>query len=61
MRSRTDSEFADFVSQSVQRHTDGDWGDSNFIDKEANDLALKTGDPVTSIYIYTHQREKSLM
>jgi hypothetical protein len=36
-------EFAEFVAKSIQRHTQGDWGDLDEDDRRLNDAALKSG------------------
>ena len=38
-----DIEFAKFVTESLKRHANGDWGDMCQDDKDENDLALKQG------------------
>lgn len=42
--------FAGFVSQSVQRHANGDWGDLSDFDKSLNDSALTDGTRILSAY-----------
>lgn len=37
------TEFAEFATASLQRHTSGDWGDMSQEDKDANDEAVKLG------------------
>ena len=39
-----DSKFARFVTDSLRRHANCDWGDMCQEDKEENNLALKDGD-----------------
>jgi len=38
-----DSEFAQFVQESLRRHAMGDWGDMSQGDRKENDLAVKAG------------------
>lgn len=44
------SNFYKFVHQSIQRHLQGDWGDTCEEDKEANEVALKEGGRLFSVY-----------
>lgn len=37
------TEFAEFATASLQRHTSGDWGDMSQEDKDANDEAVRLG------------------
>ena len=38
------------IQQALKRHLKGDWGDLHEDDKEANDLALESGDRLLSAY-----------
>jgi len=44
------SEFAQFVQKSLNRHVKGDWGDVDDEDKQTNDQALKQGTRLLSAY-----------
>jgi len=44
-------EFAKFVYLSISRHVAGDWGDACEEDRASNDLALKEGDRLLSVYV----------
>lgn len=43
-------EFAKFVTISLKRHTNGDWGDVNKEDKVENELSVKAGFRLLSAY-----------
>lgn len=45
-----DTEFSKHVFQSVQRHLAGDWGDLCDEDRTANELALRQGGRLFSVY-----------
>ena len=47
---KTDSNFASFVSQSLQRHLAGDWGDLCQEDKKENEFSLKNNLRLLSAY-----------
>jgi hypothetical protein len=47
---RQDPRFAEFVSQSLQRHVGGDWGALEAKDRWANDLALIKHERLLSAY-----------
>jgi len=38
-----DIEFTKFITNSLRRHVNGDWGDMSSGDKEENNLSLKEG------------------
>ena len=42
--------FAQFVNESLQRHIRGDWGDLGQEDKQENELSLKEGYRLLSVY-----------
>ncbi|MPL89233.1 hypothetical protein SDC9_35266 [bioreactor metagenome] len=44
------SEFAQFIQKSLNRHVKGDWGDVDEEDKQTNDQALKQGTRMLSAY-----------
>ena len=44
------SDFAQFVQKSLNRHVKGDWGDVDDEDKETNNQALKQGTRLLSAY-----------
>ena len=43
-------DFAQFVQKSFNRHVNGDWGNVDDEDKQANDQALKQGTRLLSAY-----------
>lgn len=43
-------EFSKFVTQSIIRHANGDWGDLEAEDKEANDYAVDHEERIFSAY-----------
>lgn len=45
-----DGEFARFITDSLKRHADGDWGDLGEADREENELSLKEGFRLFSAY-----------
>jgi len=45
-----DKEFAKFVTESLGRHTRGDWGDLCQEDKQMNDHAITDGSRILSAY-----------
>ena len=45
-----DPVFAKFLSHSIQRHINGDWGDLCQEDRDANDQALINGGRILSKY-----------
>ncbi len=47
-----DTDFAEFVKQSLTRHFQCDWGDLSQSDKETNDNAFATDERVFSVYVY---------
>ena len=44
------SDFAQFIQKSLNRHDKGDWGDVDEEDKQTNDQALKQGTRLLSAY-----------
>jgi hypothetical protein len=46
----TNTEFAMFVTESLQRHSSGDWGDLPEEDKRENELSLREGFRLLSAY-----------
>ncbi|MFC1910383.1 hypothetical protein ACFLXC_03710 [Chloroflexota bacterium] len=42
--------FAKFVTESLNRHVKGDWGELNDEDKQENELSLKEGFSILSAY-----------
>jgi len=44
------SDFAQFIQKSLNRHVKGDWGDVDDEDKETNNQALKQGTRLLSTY-----------
>lgn len=47
-----DEKFAKFVTDSLKRHANGDWGDLHKEDRQENELSLKEGLRVFSVYQY---------
>lgn len=47
-----DKGFSKFISDSLERHTKGDWGDLGKEDSQENELALKKGCRLFSRYQY---------
>ena len=45
-----DTPFAKFVTESLGRHANGDWGDLSQEDKDENELSLKEGFRLLSAY-----------
>jgi hypothetical protein len=45
-----DSDFAEFIQKSLNRHVKGDWGDVDKEDQKANNYALKHGTRLLSAY-----------
>ena len=54
----TDTEFAEFVQQSLARHFSCDWGNSPKEDCLANDMALATDDRILSSYVHEKSDRK---
>jgi len=50
LKMNQDEKFREFVSKSLKRHSEGDWGDVCASDKALNDKSLKIGDRVLSAY-----------
>jgi hypothetical protein len=46
-----DSRFAKFVTDSLKRHSKGDWGDIGEEDKKENELSLREGYRLLSSYV----------
>jgi len=44
------SDFAQFIRKSLNRHVTGDWGEMTNEDKEMNDQSLKEGERLLSAY-----------
>ncbi len=42
--------FAKQVTQSIKKHSCGDWGDTCKVDKAENEIAVKQGDQILSVY-----------
>lgn len=51
-----DERFAKFVFDSLKRHDNGDWGDLCEDDRQENELSLKEGFRLFSVY--RHEEEK---
>jgi hypothetical protein len=47
-----DERFARFVTDSLKRHANGDWGDLHEADRQENELSLKEGLRLFSVYHY---------
>lgn len=45
------------IMTAFHRHICGDWGDVNGSDEKANDLALKNGDRLFSVYHFENSRK----
>jgi len=48
--------FANFLTDSMKRHSNGDWGDLSEEDKQENELSLKQGLRVLSKYHYGEEK-----
>lgn len=49
-RMRKDSIFAAFVSKSIRRYQNCDWGDTCKEDKKSNDYAVENGERILAVY-----------
>lgn len=49
-RMQKDLTFAAFVSQSIRRYQNCDWGDTCKEDKASNDYAVKNGERILAVY-----------
>lgn len=49
-RMRNDRVFAAFVSKSLRRYQECDWGDTCKEDKESNDHAIDNGERILAVY-----------
>lgn len=56
-RMRTDRIFAAFVSKSIRRYQNCDWGDTCKEDKESNDRAVENGERIVAVYEQAGVRE----
>ncbi len=54
----SDTEFAKFVTESLDNHFDGNWGNLSEEDKMTNDQALITGERLFSSYIQPISAQK---
>jgi len=49
-RTIDDKNFASFVIESLIRHVHGDWGDVSEVDRQENEISLKEGLRLFSVY-----------
>ena len=49
---RSDLSFAEFISSSIERYKNCDWGDIFENDKRINELALKNEEQILAVYKY---------
>jgi hypothetical protein len=54
------TQFAKFVTDSLARHCNGDWGELDVEDKRRNDLALQEGGRLFSAYIQHGKRDSKV-
>jgi hypothetical protein len=54
----SDTEFGEFVTKSLDRHFEADWGNLTEEDKLANDQALITNERVMSSYVHEKSGKK---
>lgn len=57
-KANEDPEFKEFISASLRRYINRDWGDTCEEDREWNDEALRNGERVLAVYIYPKTKQQ---
>lgn len=53
-----DPEFKNFISESLRRYINRDWGDTCKEDREWNNAALRNGERILAVYIYPKTKQQ---
>ncbi len=53
-----DPDFKNFISESLRRYINRDWGDTCEEDREWNDAALRNGKRIIAVYIYPKTKQQ---
>lgn len=58
---KDEPQFFDFVTSSLAKYIEKDWGDTPFDNKTVNDVSSQNGDDILAYYIYPRTNEKILI